>query len=286
MVRCSRSTFPFRCGEYGAVGSAAHPSSPAARFTASARNSRPPSNRISCGTPPHGPRSGSITIPSRITTSTSALRGIQRQRPSHHQPREPVLDDGQPWPHQPLAAQRQDIDLELVVIGLPHVVARLRLPAAVDRVAPPAVLAMPGIGTFCRRHVAPTRRGRTSAATAPRHPPRSAAATPPLADRRQGRAPRSLRAWCANVAACLGRTHRRPATATRSAPPHADSRRQRARPRYEASRQPAARSDEKAPPACARRPPHACKATDSTTTPARQPVGAILRASSEVRSGP
>jgi hypothetical protein len=40
-----------------------------------ARNSRPPSNRISCGTPPHGPRSGSITIASRIATSTSALVG-------------------------------------------------------------------------------------------------------------------------------------------------------------------------------------------------------------------
>jgi hypothetical protein len=75
IVRCGRSTFPFKCGEYGAVVSAAQHSSPAARLTACARNSLPPSNRISCGTPPHGPRSGSITIPSRIVTKTSALVG-------------------------------------------------------------------------------------------------------------------------------------------------------------------------------------------------------------------
>jgi hypothetical protein len=117
---------------------------------------------------------------------------LQRQRPTHHQPRKPILDHGQPGSNKPPAAGRQHVNVELGVVGLPDLVARAGLPAPVDGVATSAILAVTS--------VRPLRRGeislqRIAEHRARRHPDTLVAKQPP----RRGRSP----------SAAVQRLHRR-----------------------------------------------------------------------------
>ena len=213
-------------------------------------------------------------------------RRIKRQRPPHHQPREPILDHRQPRPHQPPAVQRHHLDLQLVVIGLPHVVARLRLPASVDRVPPSAVLAVTRVCALSERDVALQRPAERRVR---RHRNTLVAQQMPCG----GRAP-------AGAVERLDRLIRRPppdpparvVAGGRQPPPHrpfrhAETLRGRA---HHLALKPSIRAQRQQPgndglPALDDLRTHVKPHTPQQPG-RRQPVGAILHASSEVRTGP
>ena len=77
--------------------------------------------------------------------------GRDRQRPTGHHPRVRLDEEGEPGPHGALEALGAHVDVELLVVGLPQIVAGLGLPAQIGVVLAPGQLPCPQPGALTWR---------------------------------------------------------------------------------------------------------------------------------------
>jgi len=74
--------------------------------------------------------------------------GRDRQGPSGHHPRVRLHEQGEPGPHRALEALGAYVDIELLVVGLPQVVAGFGLPTQIGVVLAPGQLPCPQPGSL------------------------------------------------------------------------------------------------------------------------------------------